>query len=234
MHGPPPGRRYPGRIGPATLSACRSSSTPPAVIAFRGPATVSEIGRSTSRPQATRRPDSVDRRSGDCRLAGAQADDARRSGSLLGSGDPIGADAAARLSLGPTASRGFRRQRPSAAWARPIHSRPHHLKPAQPEVLRASAAHGVARFADIDLGREPVPDETTVCKFRHLLERHDLGRQLFEQVHEHLEAQRPEGGHRHDRRCDDHQCAELDQERGQGARSRDASDRRRATSGISG
>ena len=44
------------------------------------------------------------------------------------------------------------------------------------------------RFADIDLGREPVPDETTVCKFRHLLERHDLGRKLFEHVHLHLEA----------------------------------------------
>jgi IS5 family transposase len=43
------------------------------------------------------------------------------------------------------------------------------------------------RFVGIDLGREPVPDETTVCKFRHLLERHDLGRRLFEQVHQHLE-----------------------------------------------
>src|ERR1700759_1218951 len=44
------------------------------------------------------------------------------------------------------------------------------------------------RFAVIDLGGEPVPDETTVCKFRHLLERHDLGRKLFEHVHLHLEA----------------------------------------------
>jgi IS5 family transposase len=43
-------------------------------------------------------------------------------------------------------------------------------------------------FAGIDLGREPVPDETTVCKFCHLLEQHDLGRALFEQVHVHLEA----------------------------------------------
>ena len=25
-------------------------------------------------------------------------------------------------------------------------------------------------FVGIDLGREPVPDETTVCRFRHLLE----------------------------------------------------------------
>jgi hypothetical protein len=35
------------------------------------------------------------------------------------------------------------------------------------------------RFVGLDLGREPVPDETTVCKFRRLLERHDLGRRLF-------------------------------------------------------
>ena len=26
------------------------------------------------------------------------------------------------------------------------------------------------RFVGIDLGREPVPDETIICKFRHLLE----------------------------------------------------------------
>jgi transposase, IS5 family len=32
------------------------------------------------------------------------------------------------------------------------------------------------------LGREPVPDETTVCRFRHLLE---LGRQLFDEVQRH-------------------------------------------------
>jgi IS5 family transposase len=44
-------------------------------------------------------------------------------------------------------------------------------------------------FVGIDLGREPVPDETTVCRFRHLLEEHDLGRRLFEEVHRYLEAQ---------------------------------------------
>ncbi len=43
-------------------------------------------------------------------------------------------------------------------------------------------------FAGIDLGREPAPDETTICRFRHLLETHDLGRRLFEEVHRHLEA----------------------------------------------
>jgi len=45
------------------------------------------------------------------------------------------------------------------------------------------------QFVDIDLGREPVPDETTVCKFRHLLEQHDLGRRLFEEVGRHLQNQ---------------------------------------------
>lgn len=44
------------------------------------------------------------------------------------------------------------------------------------------------QFAGIDLGREPVPDETTICKFRHLLERHDLGRQMFDMVGQHLQA----------------------------------------------
>ena len=43
-------------------------------------------------------------------------------------------------------------------------------------------------FAGIDLGREPAPDETTICRFRHLLEAHDLGARIFEAVHVHLEA----------------------------------------------
>jgi IS5 family transposase len=54
---------------------------------------------------------------------------------------------------------------------------------------RSNAASGsIARIAslNIDLGREPVPDETTVCRFRHLLETHDLGQQLFAEVQRHL------------------------------------------------
>jgi IS5 family transposase len=38
------------------------------------------------------------------------------------------------------------------------------------------------RFVGIDLGVEPAPDETTVCKFRHLLERHGLGRKMLTTV----------------------------------------------------
>ncbi|MGH8468774.1 MAG: IS5 family transposase [Gammaproteobacteria bacterium] len=45
------------------------------------------------------------------------------------------------------------------------------------------------RFAGIDLGEMPVPDESTVLRFRHLLEQHSLGEKLFQQVHEYLEAQ---------------------------------------------
>src|SRR5208282_4451413 len=42
-------------------------------------------------------------------------------------------------------------------------------------------------FVGIDLGREPVPDETTICKFRHLLEEHGLGGEMLETVNLHLE-----------------------------------------------
>jgi hypothetical protein len=35
------------------------------------------------------------------------------------------------------------------------------------------------QFAGIDLGAEPVPDETTVCKFRHRMEEHNLGEEIL-------------------------------------------------------
>jgi IS5 family transposase len=44
--------------------------------------------------------------------------------------------------------------------------------PAVEEALYDSLA--MRAFVGIDPGRGPVPDETTVCKFRHLLEKHDL------------------------------------------------------------
>jgi len=57
--------------------------------------------------------------------------------------------------------------------------------PAVEEALYDSRA--MRRFVGIDLGREPAPDETTVCKFRHLLEAHNLGDQLFVLIAEYLE-----------------------------------------------
>src|SRR5690606_3106460 len=59
--------------------------------------------------------------------------------------------------------------------------------PAVEEALYDSVS--MRRFARVDLGAMPVPDESTICRFRHLLERHDLGEKIFQQVHRHLEAQ---------------------------------------------
>jgi IS5 family transposase len=47
--------------------------------------------------------------------------------------------------------------------------------PAVEEALYDSAV--MRQFVGIDLGQEAVPDETTACKFRHLLEEHQLGEQ---------------------------------------------------------
>lgn len=57
--------------------------------------------------------------------------------------------------------------------------------PAVEEALYDSRA--MRRFVGIDLGREPAPDETTVCNFRHLLEAHNLGEQLFALINEYLQ-----------------------------------------------
>lgn len=56
--------------------------------------------------------------------------------------------------------------------------------PAVEEALYDSVA--MRSFAGIDLGREAAPDETTVCKFRHLLERNKLGKPLLKLVNEYL------------------------------------------------
>jgi transposase, IS5 family len=42
------------------------------------------------------------------------------------------------------------------------------------------------RFADIDIEADVIPDETTILHFRHLLERHDLTKQIFEKTRRYL------------------------------------------------
>jgi IS5 family transposase len=59
--------------------------------------------------------------------------------------------------------------------------------PGAEEALYDSSS--MRRFAGIDLGEMPVPDESTVLRFRHLLEAHGLGEKLFQQVHAYLERQ---------------------------------------------
>ena len=58
--------------------------------------------------------------------------------------------------------------------------------PAVEEALYES--HSLREFVGVDLGKEPAPDETTVCKFRHLLEEHDLGGEMLETVNLHLQS----------------------------------------------
>src|SRR5438034_11769288 len=93
--------------------------------------------------------------------------------------------------------------------------------PAVEEALYDSAV--MRQFVGIDLGCEPVPDETTVCKFRHLLEEHQLGEQILGQVNLHLQAQgvRHDG---HDRGRDNPARTHFDKEPGAAARSGDAPD----------
>lgn len=56
--------------------------------------------------------------------------------------------------------------------------------PAAEEALYDSPA--MRAFAGVDLGREPAPDETTILRFRHLLEEHALAQRLLEAVNRHL------------------------------------------------
>jgi len=97
--------------------------------------------------------------------------------------------------------------------------------PAVEEALYESVS--LRGFVDIDLGREPAPDETTVCKFRHLLEEHPLGG-----AHVRAGAGAPTRAgtaHRHgnDGGCDDRARSEFDQEPGAEARSGDAPEAQR-------
>ena len=48
--------------------------------------------------------------------------------------------------------------------------------------------HSMRAFCGLELGRDAIPDETTILNFRHLLECHDLTKAVFAAVAEHLEA----------------------------------------------
>ena len=59
--------------------------------------------------------------------------------------------------------------------------------PAAEEALYDSDA--MRRFAGLELGDDAIPDETTILNFRHLLERHELTRAIFEAVNAYLREQ---------------------------------------------
>src|ERR1700758_4703175 len=58
--------------------------------------------------------------------------------------------------------------------------------PGAEDALYESSA--LRRFAGIDLGRAPAPDESTILGFRHLLEQHDLGGAMLDAVNRYLES----------------------------------------------
>jgi len=58
--------------------------------------------------------------------------------------------------------------------------------PGVEEALYDSAS--LRRFVGVDLGLAAAPDETTVCRFRHLLEEHELGGAMLDTVNLHLAA----------------------------------------------
>ena len=62
-------------------------------------------------------------------------------------------------------------------------------QPGERDLRRRLPELGAELLVGLDLGSESAPDETTVCKFRHLLERHGLGKKLFKAVNRHLQHQ---------------------------------------------
>jgi IS5 family transposase len=51
-------------------------------------------------------------------------------------------------------------------------------------------SESMRRFAHVELGEDTIPDESTILRFRHLLERHHLTETMFAAVTEHLAARR--------------------------------------------
>ena len=88
-------------------------------------------------------------------------------------------------------------------------------------------------FVGIDLAREPVPDATTLLKFRRLLEEHDLTQGAVRGGQRAPGRARAADARGHDRGRHHHRRAELDQEQGQGSATPRCTRPRRATSGTS-
>jgi IS5 family transposase len=70
----------------------------------------------------------------------------------------------------------------------------------------------------VDLGREPVPDESTIPTFRHLLQRREVAEPLFQAIDEYIR-RRPTHRRRPYRRCHHYQRIHFHEEKRQGTRS---------------
>jgi IS5 family transposase len=65
------------------------------------------------------------------------------------------------------------------------------------------------RFAVIDLISDRIPDETTILTFRHLLEKQELGEQIFRDRQSPPQRSRHDDAPGHDRGCHLDRCAQL-------------------------
>lgn len=72
------------------------------------------------------------------------------------------------------------------ALIEPVYPKGEGGRPVVEEALYDSAT--IRALAGIDLGSKPAPDEATMCKIRHLPEKHGLGKKLFAQAGRHLQA----------------------------------------------
>ena len=81
----------------------------------------------------------------------------------------------------------------------------------------------VRRFVGVRLSG-PLPDETTILNFRHLLDTHDLGEGLFEEINGHLGVAWTASSGRDDSGCEHNRGAVVYEESGWRSRPRDAPD----------
>ena len=95
-------------------------------------------------------------------------------------------------------------------------------------------SEAMRRFARVELGQDTVPDETTILRFRHLLERHQLTEAIFRTVNDLLTERHLllRGGTRPGRH--DHRGVDIHEECHPDARSRNENRPTRARPGTLG
>jgi IS5 family transposase len=67
----------------------------------------------------------------------------------------------------------------------------------------------MGKFMRLDYFKEGVPDATTLLKFRHLLERHELQKKLFDTLNGIFGREGENHAWRDDHRCDDNRGAAI-------------------------
>jgi hypothetical protein len=85
-------------------------------------------------------------------------------------------------------------------------------------------SESMRRFVGVELGDEVVPDETTILRFRHLLEKHGLTQAIFNSITRAAGRTAVVAALGDHRGRDHHRGAEFDQKRQRGSRPRDETD----------